>query len=352
MWRPTARLEVLRRRAELLQAIRDFFIWQGFLEVETPLLSADTIVDRHIEPIPVCISPPGGSGSVSVDPTSSGSQPADKAVAEIGNHNEITTASPRRMWLQTSPELGMKRLLAGGAEAIFQISKAFRLGERGPFHNPEFTLVEWYRVGDDLERGMKLLSDMVQAVLNTPAADFVTYAEVFRLYTGLDPHRATTGEMATVADLHAVAAPAIADDDVDTWREVLFCELVQPHLGWRCPTIVYDFPASQAALARVRNGDPPVAERFELFLRGVELANGYHEATAADEIRARAVLNNQWRKRDGKAPLPVDNRFLEALAEVGLPDCCGCALGFDRLVMLAVNAESIDEVIAFPWERA
>ncbi len=351
-WRPTARFEVLRRRAELLRAARDFFIGRGFLEVETPLLSADTIVDRHIDPLPVPFQPESTSRATGA-PVVSGGEPLKDTGARLSPEGDM----PHRddlpcMWLQTSPEFAMKRLVAAGAQAIFQICKAFRRQERGPLHNPEFTLLEWYRVGDNLEKGMKLLGDLVEQVAGLPYPEFVTYQEIFRFYTGLDPHYASAPELATVADLHGVPAPEIPFDDADSWRDLLFCELVQPHLGWPRPVIVYNYPASQAGLACVVEGEPPFAERFELFIRGIELANGYHEVTDPNEIRRRACHNNTWRVRDKKQPLPVDSRLIDALTEVSFPECCGCALGFDRLVMIAVGAQSIEEVIAFPFERA
>ncbi|MCS7237337.1 MAG: EF-P lysine aminoacylase EpmA [Thermoguttaceae bacterium] len=350
-WRPTASLEILERRAQLLGAVRAFFWQRGFLEVETPLLSADTIVDRHIDPLAVPIPPPSVKRSTP--------KAALENEAATVNHDSPAWVAGwdrdqfvRQMWLQTSPEFGMKRLLAAGASAIFQITKAFRWAERGPLHNPEFTMVEWYRVGDGLEAGMGLLAELAQVVLTTAPAEFVRYKEVFELYTGVDPLRASGSQLATVADLHGVPTPDIPYEDTDSWRELLFAELVQPHLGWQRPTIVYDFPATQGGLAKIRSDDPPVAERYELFIRGIELANGYHELSDAGELRRRFEENNRWRVRDGKLSLPQESWLAQALEEAGFPDCCGCALGFDRLVMLAVGATSIDEVIPFPFERA
>jgi len=316
---PTASWENLRRRAELLGRVREFFRQRGFLEVETPLLSADTVADRHLDPFPV----------------------------SAGDGRE-----PRQLWLQTSPEFCMKRLLAAGATAIYQVTRAFRQGEQGPLHNAEFTMVEWYRVGDAMAEGMQLLSELGEWLLGRGPAECLAYGEAFRNYVGLDPHAAATAALVEAASLLGVAAPAsLAAEDRDGWLDLLLAEQVQPHLGSPRPVILYDYPASQAALARVRPGPPPVAERFELYVSGVELANGYHELVDPAVLRRRNAWNNARRQADGKPPLPEESRLLAAM-EAGLPSSTGVALGFDRVVMLAVGASRLDEVIAFPFDRA
>jgi lysyl-tRNA synthetase class 2 len=356
----------------LLRDLREFFHQRGFLEVETPVLSADVVVDRHLDPLCSVL-------------------PDDPRRPEVG----------RRLWLQTSPEFCMKRLLAAGGDsapsAIYQVSRVFRGGERGRLHNPEFTMVEWYRVGDDLAAGITLLSDLCDALLRCGPAEQMSYQDAFRRWVGIDPLTASGGELAGVAANRGVAAPAVlALDDRDAWLELLFGELVQPNLGSvvgrisnpsyslagplsepqqlterashggnvakpsaegrqlaervaHKSAIVYDYPASQAALARTREG--LVAERFELFVAGVELANGYHELLDPAELRRRSAAANAQRAADGKPCLPEESRLLAAM-EHGLPACSGVALGFDRLVMLAVGAQSIDQVIAFPIDRA
>jgi len=310
---PTASLAMLRRRAELLQIIRRFFDDRGFLEVETPLLSHDTVVDRHLDPIPVTLF-------------------ADPRQPQRGE----------RLWLQTSPEFGMKRLLSAGATAIYQITKAFRGGrESGPEHNPEFTIVEWYRVGDDYAAGMQLLSDLAEAVFHAGPAERLTYHEAFRRHAGFDPFGRTLSL--------SPGLPQDAERDLilDNW----LTSQIEPYLGQDQPTILHDYPASQSALARIRPGDPPVSERFELYFRGLELANGYHELLDPAVLRERNRASNELRTVDGKYRLPEDSRLLAAM-DHGLPACSGCALGFDRLVMAATGAKRIEEVLAFPIGRA
>jgi len=316
-FRPTAPWKNLRLRAELLAGLREFFHGRGFLEVETPLLSADTVVDRHLDPFPVDVP-----------------------------HRR------KPMWLQTSPEFCMKRLLAAGGQAIYQVTRAFRSGEQGPLHNPEFTMVEWYRAGDDMAAGMRLLSDLCEAMLGRGPAEEVSYRAAFQRHAGLDPHTIETAALVAAVRAAGIAAPeSLPADDRDGWLDLLLVHRVQPHLGIECPLILYDYPPSQAALARVRREDPPVAERFELYASGVELANGYHELLDAAALRRRNAENNALRRCDGKPPLPEESRLLAAM-EAGLPASTGVALGFDRLVMLAAGARSLAEVMAFPFDGA
>ncbi|MEX0820428.1 MAG: EF-P lysine aminoacylase EpmA [Pirellulaceae bacterium] len=322
-YRPVANWQNLRLRADLLRRLREFFARHAFLEVETPLLSADTVIDRHLDPLSVTLFD---------DPRS----------PEIG----------RRMWLQTSPEFAMKRLLAAGAERIYQVTRAFRGGECGQYHNPEFTMVEWYRVGDSMATGMTLLGELACELLGVGRVSRVSYGEAFQRHVGIDPHAATPKELAAAAKSHGVAVPNnMPHDDRDEWLNLLLAAIVEPKLGFGAPEILYDYPASQAALAQVRREEPPVAERFELYVQGLELANGYHELLDAETLRERNRRANRRRAADGKYLLPEESRLLAAM-EHGLPDCVGVALGFDRLVMLAAGASSLGEVMAFPIDRA
>jgi len=255
----------------------------------------------------------------------------------------------------------MKRLLAAGGKALFQVTRAFRGGERGRLHNVEFTIVEWYRVGDRMRDGMQLLSELAEQLLGLGAAECVTYAEAFRRHVGFDPHTSSIEELASAASRLGVAAPTwepraantLANNpgDRDEWLNLLVAECVEPHLGQSRPTILYHYPASQAALARIVPGDPSLAERFELYVRGIELANGYHELLDANELRRRGTSHNERRTADGKNALPQPERLLAAM-EHGLPSCTGVALGFDRVAMVAAGASSLAEVMPFPIDRA
>jgi lysyl-tRNA synthetase class 2 len=256
------------------------------------------------------------------------------------------------MWLQTSPEFAMKRLLAAGGGPIFQVTHAFRQQEQGPRHNPEFTLVEWYRPGDDMAAGMKLLSELGHALLGRGLAQATSYQAAFERHADINPHTADAAEFSQRARERGIAIPdSLSADDRDAWLDLLLVELVEPQLGRDQPVLLYDYPASQSALARVRPGPPAVAERFELYVDGIELANGYHELLDADTLRQRNHENNRHRAMHGKPALPEESRLLAAM-EAGLPACSGVALGFDRVVMLAAGASTIAEVLPFPFDRA
>lgn len=315
-WRPAASFDVLRLRADLLRRLRAFFDVRGVLEVETPALSHAGATDRHL-------------ASFRID------------------------AAQSSFYLHTSPEFPMKRLLAAGSGDIWQICRVFRAGEAGRFHNPEFTLIEWYRIGFDHRRLMaevaELVSELVPSVGGEP--EYLSYRDAFQRYAQIDPFHVEAGQCRAVLQQSGREPPAVAALDVDGWLDLLAGELVYPALGRGHMTFVHDYPVSQAALARVRAGDPPVAERFEAFVNGVELANGFHELADPGEQRRRFERDLEQRGADNLPMMPMDERLLQALGH-GLPDCAGVALGFDRLVMLAAGAASIADVIAFPFERA
>lgn len=317
-WLPTASLEVLRLRAQMLAQIREFFTLRGYWEVETPLLSADVTVDVHLDPFELHI--PAGT---------------------------VPGLPHDRMFLQTSPEFAMKRLLAAGSGSIFQITKAFRQGECGPLHNPEFTIIEWYRVGADYHELMTEVGDLVRSFLDVELPDRLTYRQAFKRSCGLDPFEVTDEELHRLCSEHGYTALAARDH----YLNFLLSELVEPKLGFDRPVFVYDYPASQAALSRIDLGPPAVGQRFELYINGIEICNGYHELTDAEELRRRAIEQNTLRQAEGKSRLPADSRLLDAM-DAGLPDCAGVALGFDRLVMLRTRATSIEEVLPFPIPRA
>jgi lysyl-tRNA synthetase class 2 len=321
----TASIETLATRAKLLRRLRSFFDELGFVEVQTPTLSRDTVIDRHIDPIVVPIELTGES-----------------------IRDEITSAG---YFLQSSPEAAMKRLLACGMKSIYQVGPVFRGGERGARHNPEFTMAEWYRVGDDFNSGMQLTSDLLSCLLDTKTCDRVSFQQAFYEAVGIDCFDASVGDLAEKSlELKAIDRLDWSDD-WDDWVHLLFSMQVQPTLGLHAPVLVTHFPASQAALAQISSDDTRTAERFELFYRGLELANGYHELLDPKILRERSNIANQERQRDGKNTLPIESRLLEAM-DYGIPASTGCALGFDRVVMLAIGAQRIDEVIPFPIEIA
>jgi len=332
---PPASLAALEKRATLLRGLRKFFHARGFVEVETPLVSDEIVPELHIEPMVVGDCPlflPGRD------------QSADDREQEKG-----TVPLGGSLFLQASPELHMKRLLAAGAKAIFQVTRSFRAGERGRLHNPEFTIVEWYRVGGDMSAGMDLLDELTRSLLDTPAATRTTYADAFERNVGLCPHTATLEELQKrcqepFRNEKRFLTPFLRDE----WLNVLLATRVEPQLGRDRPEIIYHYPASQASLAKIvpTGKGFDLAERFELYYRGVELANGFHELTDANELRGRFEAVNAARVADGRPALPLPETLLAAMKH-GLPDCTGCALGFDRLVMLAIGAKSIDDVMAF-----
>ena len=312
-WRPGAGIDALRLRARILRAVRAYFDAEGVLEVETPSLGSRTVTDPSIESLVVR---DGAEGA---------------------------------WYLQTSPEFAMKRLLAAGSGSIYQITRAFRDGERGRHHNHEFSMLEWYRVGFDHHRLIDDIDALLDTVLGPDPSRRMTFRDAFVRHLGLDPLTAP------LADLHdacrsrgfeSSAAGAVRDECLD-W---LLSAAVQPALG---PGRVYllDFPASRAALAKVRADSPPVAERFELYIDGIEVANGYHELRDAGELRRRMRRDTEARSATGQ-PVPEFDERLLAAHEAGLPACAGVAVGLDRLVMLAGRYRSLQEVLAFAQDIA
>jgi len=321
-WQPTASLEVLRLRARMLTGIRAFFDERGVLEVETPCLSAAATPDPAL-------------------------------LSFTTRYTGPLFPQGQSLYLHTSPEFPMKRLLAAGSGSIYQICKVFRDGEAGRMHNPEFTLLEWYRTGFDAAQLITEVDALVQRLLgehlSLAASEKLSYHDAFQLHVNLDPHTATAQDFAQAARAHDIhASPALdKHHDVAIWRDLLLSHLIEPKLGQGRLTFLYDYPASQASLARVRPGTPPLAERFELYLNGTELANGFYELADASEQRTRFERQSHARIAEHLPAVPLDENLLAALAS-GLPDCSGVALGFDRLVMLAVGAKNLREVIAFP----
>lgn len=305
-WRPTAAVPTLRRRAELLAQIRRFFAKRDVVEVTTPVLTATGVSDVHIESM---------------------------------------SLSGQRGWLRTSPEYYHKRLLAAGFGDLYEIGPVFRAGESGRHHRPEFTLLEWYRIGWTWRELAAEAVDLVVACLGETgpewAVDYVTWRQCLGQAIGVDPLRADDRDLA-----RAAGGDAPDDSDRDTLLDFLFATRAQPQLPPRQLTVVYDYPASQAALARLRPDKPCLAERFEIFAGSLELGNGYRELVDAGQQRARFESDNHRRRQIGRRPMPIDEALLAAL-DSGLPECAGIALGFDRLAMLALAIDEISDVLAF-----
>ncbi|REJ83397.1 MAG: EF-P lysine aminoacylase GenX [Acidobacteria bacterium] len=322
-WRPRGGRRLLELRARALGVVRSFFARRGVLEVDTPLLQTTAATDLHLDSVP-CEPMPGV-----------------------------------RAYLPTSPETAMKRLLADGSGPIFQVCKSFRRGELGSRHRPEFTMVEWYRPGFTLEALQNEVDDLVRAVVvavgapRSPLAATATvrYEDVWRARLGIDPHTATAPDLRQLACRHLPAERDLVQRlEVDDLLGLLMARLVEPGLQTDGPVFVHDFPASSAAMARLREraDGVPVACRFELYLGGLEVANAYLELTEPTEQEARQRRDLAQRAAAGR-PGRIDERFLAALRH-GLPATSGVALGFDRLLMFAVGASDLDEVLPLSWE--
>ncbi len=323
-WRPGASLATLRLRAQVLQRVREFFAQRQVLEVETPVLSVAGTTDPALASLQTRYHGPG-----------------------------LPDGQP--LYLHTSPEFPMKRLLAAGAGPIYQLCKVFRDGEAGGRHNPEFTLLEWYRPGWDDDQLMREVEQLVVRVNDgrqpLPAVRRYRYQALFQEHLDIDPLSATVADLRACAQRRGIPVPAsMPHDAVDPWLDLLLACYIEPRLGAGL-VFVYDYPASQAALARLRPDTPAVAARFELYWDGLELANGFHELTDAAEQRTRFVADQVKRDAAGLAAVPVDERLLAAL-EAGMPDCAGVALGLDRLVMKIAGLARIEQAMAFAIDRA
>ena len=292
-WQPSASIPNLLKRAAVMAEIRRFFTDRGVLEVETPCMSQATVTDIHMVPFETRFVGPGHSQGLN-------------------------------LYLMTSPEYHMKRLLAAGCGPVFQLCRSFRNEEMGRHHNPEFTMLEWYRP---------------------------SYQQAFQRHLEIDPLSADKTQLREAAAKLDLSNIADTEEDRDTLLQLLFTMGVEPHIGKDRPTFIYHFPASQASLAQISTEDHRVAERFEVYYKGIELANGFHELTDAREQQQRFEQDNRKRAARGLPQQPIDRHLLAAL-EAGLPDCSGVALGVDRVVMLALGAESIGEVLSFTVDRA
>jgi lysyl-tRNA synthetase class 2 len=322
-WRPSCTLTQLQERAKLLTHIRQFFAEKGVLEVETPLLAHTTGTDPHLDFL---------SSEYHALP-----------------HNKT-------LFLQTSPEFSMKRLLAAGTGSIYQICKAFRNGEQGRHHNPEFTLLEWYRVGFDLDQLMDevgaLIMSLLTSTLGLKSIKKISYDALFFQKTGLDALNFCLKSYQDYAQNHAIAdALLLCENEPDLWLDFIFSHKIQPTLKGNYVYLIHSYPASQASLARINAENPKVADRFEVFVNGIELGNGFFELKDAAEQSKRFDDEIATRKIKQLPEVQKDLRFLAAL-ETGLPDCSGVAIGLDRLLMLSSQVDNLQAVLAFPLNRA
>ncbi|MBC7001265.1 elongation factor P--(R)-beta-lysine ligase [Photobacterium sp. BZF1] len=315
-WQPTAPINRLRQRAATLATIRDFFAQREVMEVDTPAMSQATVTDIHLHTFQTTFVGPG-------------------------------YADGQQLYLMTSPEFHMKRLLAAGSGPIYQICKSFRNEESGRFHNPEFTMLEWYRPGFDHHALMDEMDDLLQQVLKFGQAERMTYQQAFVDVLGVCPLEGSMADLKVAAAGLGLADIAEPEQDRDTLLQLLFSVGVEPKIGQQTPAFVFDFPASQAALAKINPKDNRVAERFEVYFKGIELANGFHELSDGDEQLSRFEADNRKRLEMGLEPQPID-MYLVAALRAGFPDCAGVALGVDRLIMLSLGVDHIDQVSAFP----
>jgi len=320
-WAPTATLEVLRLRAKLNAVIRAFFAEREVLEVETPVLSIAGNTDPNI-------------ASFSLE------------------FSGRTDGAPRMRWLRTSPEYALKRLLAAGIGDCYELGRVFRDGEAGGRHNPEFTMLEWYRAGWDHQQLIDEVAEVITAALalvgRRATLERIAWRDLYRTRLDIDPITASDVELQhALGDVRIDPAGLTRDD----WLDLLLTHRLQPGFSSDRMLAVFDYPASQAALARLRPGDPPLAERFELYLGPLELANGYHELTDAKEQASRFERDLAVRTARGAPRPPVDAHLLSAL-RAGLPACAGVALGVDRLLMAMLDTPRIADVLAFAFDRA
>jgi len=310
---------MLQQRALMLAKIRQFFAAKKVMEVDTPALSQATVTDVHLHTFTTTFVGPG-------------------------------FADGQTLYLQTSPEFHMKRLLCAGSGAIYQLCKSFRNEESGRYHNPEFTMLEWYQPGYDHLDLVNEVDQLLQLILNTQPCEIKTYQQVFIELTAVDPLDTTLETLQAYAIKHDLGDFAATETCIDTLLQLIFCFVIEPKIGLKRPIAIISFPASQAALARIDEQDPRVAQRFEFYYRSIELANGFHELSDAAEQLHRFERDNLQRQADGLKEQPIDSHLIAAL-EFGLPDCAGVALGIDRLLMLATKEHHINQVIGFDVTR-
>ena len=319
-WQPTMSWKVAKQRASLLRDLRSFFDDKGIIEVDTPLLTNNTVTDVHLDAI-----------TATFDWSETGSI---------------------KQYLQTSPEYAMKRLLASGYQSIYQICKSFRNESQGRYHNPEFTMLEWYRIDYSMDELIQEVAELLKVVLNVDDSDVRSYQSAFMEATRIDPLEATQSQLTTFIEENNKLEPWLVDSEsIDILLQFIFCEFVEPIIGQKQPCFIHSFPASQASLATINDNDIRVANRFECYFKGIELANGFNELTDVDLQLSRFNKDNDERLRQKLSMRKIDQNFISALTQ-GLPECSGVALGVDRLLMLLLDVGNIEQVICFPNSRA
>ncbi len=323
-WQPTLSWENAQKRAQILQQVRQFFNERNVVEVETPALSLGTVTDVYLD--------------------------AFTCRYHFLSDSTVEHATP--LYLQTSPEFHMKRLLASGYGCIFQIAKAFRHEGSGRYHNPEFTMLEWYRLGFDHFDLMNEVAELLKIVLGCVEPIQITYQQLFIEQLGLDPLNANRKQLiAVITENDKLSDWLVTEQNSDILLQFIFSEIIEPNIGNSAPCFVYNFPQPQASLAKICPDDKRVAQRFECYYQGIELVNGFNELTDAKHQLQRFQQDNSQRNKLGLLEKRIDNNFISALS-YGLPQCSGVALGIDRLIMLVLKAEHIEQVISFPVERA
>lgn len=316
--------EDAKRRSTILTQIRCFFQMKNVVEVETPSLSLGTVTDPFL----------------------------DAFTSKYNYLSDSDVNASTELYMQTSPEFHMKRLLASGYQCIYQICKAFRHEDYGHHHNPEFTILEWYRLDYDQHNLIAEVNELLSLVLGTETCNKITYQDLFLKSINVDPLSTNFEDLYDVILQHDKGAEWLFESqDCDLLLQFIFSEIIEPTVGREVPCFVYNFPIEQASLAKVCPSDNRIAQRFECYFKGLELANGFNELTDVDIQELRFLEDNQKRKQLGLPVRDIDKNFINALNS-GLPQCSGVALGIDRLIMIALDKSSIENVISFPIEKS
>lgn len=319
LWEPSSSIETLIQKSKIISNIRFFFSERKIMEVDTPILSRSTVTDINL-------------------------------VSFKTNYNNLNSFKKLKLWLITSPEYHMKRLLAAGSGAIYQICHSFRNGELGRYHNPEFTILEWYQPFYSMKKLIQEIDEFFQIILKCNESDKISYQDIFIKFLEIDPLSANFTQLYKVSQKLKLDHLIGLEKDRNKLIQLLFALAIEPNLGKEKPLFVYHFPKEQASLAAINIKDSRISERFEVFFKGIELGNGFYELTNCDEQKKRFIEDNKKRLTENLPCQKIDNFFLDSLSH-GLPPCSGIALGLDRLIMLILNKKSVDEVISFPLDR-